>query len=306
LAKSPQLPLHYLELVKDCALKSYNYRRNFAAFIRNAGVSEAFVAGWTSDETKRDLMERLLPTLNSKTGGALAINRMTDSLLEMDAYPDWDRQEDKTRRVAEAKAAQKQLRAYIRKKSDEVRDEREAELTRERARSTRAASQERAVSLSGLQERLDKLAMKVGEQQAGYDFENWFFDVADYFEIANHRPFRNKGRQMDGSLTVEGTTYLIELKFQNKQSGATDIDSILARVRGKADNTMAILISISGYSSVAKTEASHDKTPLLLFDHAHLYMLFGGSMKLDEMIIRARRHSSRTGAAYLALADFDK
>ena len=68
----------------------------------------------------------------------------------------------------------------------------------------------------------------------------------------------------------------------------------------KADNTMGVLFSISGFSSVAVTEASGAKSLILLFDHAHLYMLLHGTLTLEELVCRVRRHASQTGEAYLA------
>lgn len=45
----------------------------------------------------------------------------------------------------------------------------------------------------------------------------------------------NAGRQIDGSLTLDGTTYLVELKFTASQANATDIDSLRSKVDDKAD-----------------------------------------------------------------------
>jgi len=128
----------------------------------------------------------------------------------------------------------------------------------------------------------------------------------DYFEVDSKRPYTIDGRQIDGSVTIEGTTYLVELKFTKNQSDATDIDSFKRKVVTKADNTMGVMISMSGYSGVAIQEASRDKTPLLLLDYKHLYMLFTGSLRFSDMIARVRRHSSQTGRAYLGVEDFGK
>ncbi|HDY4955864.1 TPA: hypothetical protein RQ538_005003, partial [Klebsiella pneumoniae] len=83
------------------------------------------------------------------------------------------------------------------------------------------------------------------------------------------------------------------------QSDATDIDSLKAKVSKMADNTMAVMISVSGYSSVAIKESSGSRTPLILLDFNHLYLFLSGGMKFDEIITRIRRHSSQTGEAYL-------
>ena len=115
----------------------------------------------------------------------------------------------------------------------------------------------------------------------------------------------SNGRQIDGTVTIDGTTYIVELKFTREQSDAPDIDSLNKKVTSKADNTMGIMISISGYSSVAIKEASGPKTPLLLLDHNHIYFLLNGSITLKELISRLRRHSSQTGEAYLATVNFN-
>lgn len=155
-----------------------------------------------------------------------------------------------------------------------------------------------------LADRLNSLSTELGKQGAGYAFEDWFYDLLDYFEVVNRKPYKVQGRQIDGSVTIDGTTYLVELKFTTDQSDAPDIDIFRSKVLSKADNTMGIMISISGYSSVAVSEASRDKTPLLLLDHRHLYLLLTASIRFSELVARLRRHSSQTGEAYLRVENF--
>jgi len=67
---------------------------------------------------------------------------------------------------------------------------------------------------------------------------------------------------------------------------------------------MGIMVSISGYSSVAREEASGNKTPLLILDHGHIYLVLGGMMGLADVVELIRRHASQTGEAYLPVSDF--
>jgi hypothetical protein len=152
---------------------------------------------------------------------------------------------------------------------------------------------------------LDGLHSAVGTQQGGYDFQDWFYDLLDYSEIQNRRPYVTNGRQIDGSLTLDGTTYLVELKFTAGQASAPDIDSLRAKVDDKADNTMGVMVSISGYSSVAITQASGRQTKILLLDAMHLYLFLSGSTSFAEIISRVRRHASQTGEAFLPIANFN-
>lgn len=86
---------------------------------------------------------------------------------------------------------------------------------------------------------------KQGTQEGGYAFEKWFYELINYFEISARPPYKTGGRQIDGSLTLDGTTYLIETKFTNDQSGAPDIDIFMSKIVKKADNTMGIFVSMA-------------------------------------------------------------
>ncbi len=67
---------------------------------------------------------------------------------------------------------------------------------------------------------------------------------------------------------------------------------------------MGIIVSISGYSSTAKEEASGERTPILLMDHSHIYYILSGIMGMPDVINRIRRHASQTGEAYLPADQF--
>ncbi len=69
---------------------------------------------------------------------------------------------------------------------------------------------------------------------------------------------------------------------------------------------MGVIVSMSGYSSVAINEASFSKSPLLLLDAGHLYFVLGGLATFPDLLRRVRRHSSQEGAAYLPVTEFGK
>lgn len=301
-----RLPAHYLELLTDALLKVYWYKNSFRGVLRRSGVPEALLATWAADESKRDYWDRVLPSLETSDSGIAVLSRLADTVSEQTTFPDLARIEDSAARIASARRAVADLRAYRQRQAEHSYEQRERKRARESGQKARQDAQARRHSLESLRLRLDKLATRIGSQGAGYDFEEWFYDLMDYFEVDSRRPYTIDGRQIDGSVTIEGTTYLVELKFTTSQSEATDIDSFKSKVVTKADNTMGVMISMSGYSSVAIKEASRDKTPLLLLDFRHLYMLFTGAVRFSDVIARVRRHSSQTGQAYLGVEDFGK
>jgi len=157
-----------------------------------------------------------------------------------------------------------------------------------------------------LKDELDCLSSEIGTQKGGYHFQDWFYKLLNFCEVNCRKPYTHSGRQIDGSLTLDGTTFLVELKFTSKQSDVTDVDSIVSKILKMADNTMGIMISISGYSSIAISQASGPKTTLLLLDATHLYYYLTGGMEFSDIIKRLKEHASETGESYLAVSDFSK
>lgn len=296
---SEELTPHFVDLVYNATLRSFWRKRALARFLRQCGVPEGFVSGWTPDETKRDLLDRLFPMLLRAKGGTDVVLRMGRFLAEQTSYPDLQGWEDSELKIADARASVAELKAAIGARRRTEEEEHARAEARRHAAEVRAEAARSRADLQALQDRLEALTTQMGTQQAGYDFQDWFYDLADFFEIPNRRPYKHAGREIDGSITWDGTTYLVELKFTTDQAGAPDVDVFKAKVTSKADNTMGIMVSMSGYSSVAIEGASEARTPLLLIDHAHLYTVLCGVKRLEALIERIRRHASQTGEAYL-------
>jgi hypothetical protein len=298
------LPPHYVQLVSDAALKSFWRRRSLHDFLRRSGVRPVHLATWTEEDTKRDFLAHLFPLLESSDAGIGVVNGIADALAEQGTFPDLDGWEDSETKKKQAAGAVAALRAYLRAKREDAAAERDQQETRRRVQAIREQQARQRQDLAKLDERIKALAQQLGSQQAGYAFQNWFYDLVDYFEVPHRRPYVAEGRQIDGSVTVDGTTYLVELKFTEDQASAPDVDSLYKKVLDKADNTMGIMVSVAGYSSTAIADASGPRTPVLLLDHKHIYALLTGLMTFSELVNRVRRHASQTGEAYLDPTSF--
>ena len=122
----------------------------------------------------------------------------------------------------------------------------------------------------------------------------------------HRRPYWTGGRQIDGSITIGDTTYLVELKFEGQPTGSPDVDVFRRKVESKADNTMGIIVSMSGYTKPAIDAASGERSPTLLIDYRHIYAVLVSVLKLDELIGRIRRSASQTGRALSSLEDLGR
>jgi hypothetical protein len=245
--------------------------------------------------------------LEQTEAGISIINAMADSLLEQKTFPDLATIENSKDRIREAKSSQQALRVYINDQHEKSADKRGQEQSRQAAKAVQEAAKKRNHTLQSLQDRLTTILPNLGTQAGGYAFETWFHDLIDFFELPNHSPYKApEGRQIDGSVTLDGTTYLLELKFEGTPSTVTLIDSFRGKLSGKADNTMGIAVAMSGFDEGCKNAASGDRTPFLLLDSQHIFMLLTGVCDLRFIIDRTRRHSSQTGRSYLAPGDFGR
>lgn len=301
---SERLPAHFVDLVYDATLKSYWTKKGLKRFLRRCRISESFLVQLSSGETKRDWLDRLFPKLEASVRGPKVITEMAYALSEQASFPDLEGWEDSKEKIAAAKQAVTRVNRYLTKKTVDKAKEQEARKRREEGEKVRERLRRAKADLDKLREQLEGLTEQLGTQQGGYAFQKWFYNLMDFSEVVNRRPYKRDGREIDGSITLEGTTYLVELKFTKNQASATDVDSLLAKVNTKSDNTMGLMVCMSGFSSPAIKGASFAKSPLLLMDHAHLYTVLLRTMEFDDVVRRVRRHSSQTGEAYLSPSRF--
>jgi hypothetical protein len=299
-----RLPPHFIQLIYDALLKSFWRKKALRAFLRRSGIPTTLLSDLPESETKQEWLDRLFPSLEQTEKGQAVLQQMAMSLTEQVAFPDLDNWEDSAEKTRQARAAVDALKTYLSERAEERQSQQEGERLRRAAAEVQTRTVRSQADLAKLRERLDNLCSQLGTQRGGYTFQDWFYDLMDYAEVDNRRPYMDRGRQIDGSITVDGTTYLVELKFTCNQADAPDVDSLLSKVNTKADNTMGIMVSMSGYSAVAVQQASFARTPLLLLDHSHLYMVLGGIKTFPDLVRRVRRHSSQTGTALLPTQDF--
>lgn len=295
---------HLVQLTFEAALLSFWRTAALRTFLRECHVSEGHLSSWASDETKRVFLTRTFAALQRTERGKVVLGKMAVALAEQSSFPDLRNWEDSESKISAARQAVGELKSCIAKQLEKIANEREIEAVKEKARTEKAAIQRSRLTLEKLSSRLNDLSLKMGTAPGGYEFQEWFYDLLSFFEIENRRPYVTSGRQIDGSITLDGTTYLVELKFTSSQAGAPDIDVFRSKVESKADNTMGIFVSMAGYSTTAIQEASGRKTTMMLLDAAHIYLALTSGMSFSDIIRRVRRHASQTGESHLVVAAF--
>ena len=103
--------------------------------------------------------------------------------------PDLENWEDSKEKIQTAKEAVQALRNYIAKKDEVKWSEAEREAVRKKAAEERERIMRSQTDLTKLREQLDALFSRIGTQQGGYEFQDWFYKLMDFSEINNRRPF---------------------------------------------------------------------------------------------------------------------
>lgn len=296
--------LQISELTFDAILKVFNRKKTFIRFLRSMGVKDTVLASFDPNETKREFLERLFPKMQNTENGKKAILKMALEVSEFKEFPDLKGYEDSSLKEINAQESVSNLNKCISELRKNTSDEQERQRIKEIARQHAEEIKKERDSLSRFESRLNELTTRLGTQKAGYEFQDWLYDLVGFYEVQCRRPFNSNGRQLDGSVSVSNTEYLVELKFEKNQADAQDIDSLYSKLKDKADNTLAIFIAMSGYSSVAVSEANKGRTMVLLFDYSHIFLLLRGTLDFCELVDRAKRHAAQTGGAYLSATAF--
>lgn len=284
-----------IELVRTALLASFWRKDALRRFLRRMHVTDSALGNLNGVGSKRDFIDWLFPQLERTERGRSLLRAIGNELCVQTTFPDLEGWEDSERKKKVATASVRALREHFETEAEASKNESLRRTRRETAERERAANVARAHSLDTLRKRLDALAPRLGEQRAGYEFQDWFGDLCLFFELDYKKPYRANGRETDGSVTVGDMTYLLSLKFESTPLAPADVSEMKGRLHKVADYTMGLIVAMAGVGPNAIGEASGAQSSLLLFDHTHLYYILGGTMSLPELVSRVRRHASRTG-----------
>lgn len=298
----------FYELVRNACLRSFWYKDSLKHFLRCNGISKSFLASWLVGESKAQFLSRLFANLEGSNKECVqqAVLAMAQELSEKSRFMDWEKQPDGEDKILEAKEACRLLRNEFQSVAKLLDEDKAAELRRKEERAKASEEQRWSSQFNAFSDQLKEIFRRAGEQKAGYDLEDWLYDFAIFNDIEAKRPYKDgNGRQIDGSLTIDGTTILVEAKCTKELTTCTDVDVFLSKVNRKAENTRGLMVSLSGFDKGAVASASRDKTPLILMDGGHLFShIFTRRYTFVEVIRRMLQFASQSGDAYLSPSEF--
>ena len=158
---------------------------------------------------------------------------------------------------------------------------------------TLAEFKQRLIDLSHLEPR-----------QKGFSFEKFLNDLFDIHELAPRGSFRLTGEQIDGSFELNSDVYLLEAKWQAKQTSQDDLLIFKGKVESKSTWTRGLFVSESGFTEDGLTAFSKGKaTNIIGMTGQDLFFILSGDISLQDAISLKARRAAETGEFYVSVYD---
>lgn len=139
-------------------------------------------------------------------------------------------------------------------------------------------------------------------QPRGYAFEAWLTEAFNMFGLQAREPFRLRGEQIDGSLQLQGETYLIEAKWHSAQTPAADLHAFHGKVEQKAAWARGLFISNSGFTPDGLIAFGKAKR-VICMDGLDLFDTLDRELPLDQVIACKARRAAETGQPFERVRD---
>lgn len=156
--------------------------------------------------------------------------------------------------------------------------------------------------ITELANQLIQLSM-LAPQPRGYAFEKFLRDLFETYALAPRGSFRLLGEQIDGSFTLDGETYLLEAKWQNRQSGVADLHTFSGKVSTKAKWARGLFISNSGFSVDGLNAFGKSPTSIICMDGFDLHETLTRQIPLGEVLAKKVRRAAETGGTFISVRE---
>ncbi|MBC2595413.1 restriction endonuclease [Ruficoccus amylovorans] len=139
-------------------------------------------------------------------------------------------------------------------------------------------------------------------RKRGYAFESFLRSMFDLNGLSARASFRLVGEQIDGSFTMDGETYLLEAKWENKPIGVADLHNFEGKIGEKAAWSRGLFVSNSGFSKDGLTAFGKGKRIVCMdgFDISEMLRL---RLPFTQIMQRKVRYAAETGIYYAPVRD---
>lgn len=291
------ISLSVFEAAVQVAGAALHYKNSLKQLLRNSGVSENGVERY-SDLTKFQIFRSIWGDLDrAGTRGRKVQHRIITALANLDKpdprVPDVAAGEQA---VADLRRLAQQANLLV-SPTDQAREER-----RKAAASAVSASSLKRKQLAELNETFQELHRQSNKQRRGYAFEKLLAALFRWAELNYHGSFRTETDQIDGAVTLDSFTYLIEARWRDNMAVATDLAVFADKVERRIDATRGLFISMAGFRPAAVARYRQTKeNRLVLLDGADLAWILEGRFDFSEALRAKVQAASIQGDPYVPI-----
>jgi len=144
----------------------------------------------------------------------------------------------------------------------------------------------------------------LSSQERGYVFEAFLNKLFEFYKMAPRKAFRNRGEQIDGSFIHRHETFLLEAKWQSRETAIRDLYTFASKVETKAAWGRGLFISEAGFTEEGLFAFRQGKpTSIVCMNGYDLYLLLQHALDLQEVLDLKKRHAAETGSAFVMVKD---
>lgn len=289
------IPVSIFEAAVQVAGSALHYKSSLKQLLRSSGVS-ANGAERYSDLTKYQMFRNTWADLDCLgTSGREVQYRLVTALANL------DKPDPNVPDVAAGERAIGDLRRLAQSANLLVSPEDLARTERRRAAATAAAeSTSRREQLAALNDTFRSLHLQSDKQRRGYDLEKLLAALFRWAELEYHGSFKTETDQIDGAVTLDSFTYLIEARWRDRVAVATDLAAFADKVERRIDATRGLFISMAGFRPEAVERYRQAKeNRLVLLDGGDLAWILEGRFDLTDALRAKVRAASIQGDPYV-------
>lgn len=286
--------------LKEALSVIYWKRDELQDFIKLSIHNTAIVGTVNWDVIKRESVKELIDRMTNRVdiyhddliSLLISVSDMTDfSHLDY-----WDRDGSlKEKAIKAVQALRNQTKGFI-QLSKEQEESRNRRIENEKRIAKQKSLDE---ELSDLRNEFNKIAVNTNLQKRGYDLEVFLIKLFALFELDPKGSFKNKGEQIDGAFTFDGTDYLLEAKWKN-QVDRNDLASFSLKVDTKLKTSVGLLVTMEGLTPYA---ISDNFRSIIIMDSLDLLAVLDGRVSLPDLLYKKRRIAVETGDIYVSYRD---
>jgi hypothetical protein len=303
-----QISTDAYQALRDALSVIFWWKKSLGRYMRTALRGSPEVLSGINFEVmpKREAVDEVVDRLMANEGLYQAVTlRLMLEVANRSDFSELAKHEEADEKLAIARekvaALKKLVQPYEKLYEQQQRLEQEQVELRDRLASQRRFSEE----LDRL--RVDFLAMhsrgNQAPQQRGKQFERFLNRVFGLFDLEPRLAYDLAREQLDGAFSLDTDDYIVEAKWRVQPLNREESDAFDAKVKRKGRNALGLIISISGLTADARDEYSSRST-FITIDGLDLMAILEGHVRLDDAIIRKKRHVNETGACYFSVSQF--